>query len=92
MRKKFWIPQKIGAWPQFLWWELDEILVGLIGLALTAFTHQWIWLIVGVVISYLYKVYYKPSAVKALWKDLFVALGLIDLPGFPKGFARNLTE
>ena len=87
-----WIPQRIGAWPQFLWWELDEVLVALIGVVITSITHDWIWLIGGVAFSYLYKVYYKPSAFRALWKDIFIAYGIIDIPGFPSGLSREFAE
>lgn len=87
-----WIPQRIGCWPQFLWWEMDEVLVALLGVALTSLTHEWHWLILGVLFSYLYKVHYKASSVKALWKDVFIAAGIFDIPGLPKGVMRRFAD
>lgn len=90
MRKK-WMPQKIGTWPNFYWWEIDELIPFFVGLVIAIMGGSTWWIVGGVVASWIYR-RYKRSTVHLVWRDFFVAYGIFDLFGYPKGTERTFAE
>ena len=90
---KQWIPQRIFSPMNFLWWELDEIIWAAGGIGFSAVSGNWLWALLGISITYLYMKYYKTSSsLRITWKDFFIASGLFDLRGYPKGVVKKMIS
>lgn len=87
-----WMPSKIGASMNFLWWEVDEIITILAGLILFLFKREFIWLAIGALWSYFYIKMFKKHRISYIWRDFFLALGVRQMPGYPAGTSRRFSE
>lgn len=90
--KKNWLPQRIGSWPQFMWWELDEILPTIAGIVMFILRGGWHWIAVGMAVSYGYIRIIKKGNVDFNLMDVFLGMGVFDLKGFPKGVSRRFRS
>ena len=88
---KQWMPRKVGSMPNFLYWEIDEVLPAIVGIMMALATSNYLWMAVGFICSYVYAKIYKQSAIRITWKDLFFAYGIFDLKGYPKGVTRKMS-
>lgn len=87
-----WMPQKIGSMPSFLWWEVDEIIVALLGILMFVVSGNILWALLGIGFSYCYTKFYKKNHLRVIWKDIFFSLGILDLTGYPKGIIKKFEE
>ncbi len=90
--EKSWLPQKIGSWPQFLWWELDEVLPVIGGISMFVLKHGWYWIPISVLVSYGYIRIFKKGEVNFNLADWCFGLGVFDLKSLPLGTSRRMRQ
>lgn len=83
-------PQYLSRPIQILWFETDELVLGLFTLTLALIYGNIMWL-VFLVSQYLYTRTKRKNA-RGFLKHLLYALGLIQINGYPPYFEREFHE